>query len=122
MEREKNNDEDAEKGCAFVRSLLEPLRSDALPAQQERTREAALTGLTRAIETLARCSLPLEELDDAQRIYRRAWMKLNSLDITEPGVPEKLIQIAMQIKTAQDDLVTALLDKGIELTRDETDT
>ena len=122
MKREKSNDEDLERGRAFARSLLEPLPSDALPAKQERARQAALTGLAKAIETVARCNLSLRELDDAQRTYRRAWMILNSLDITEPGTPEKLIQIAMQIKTARDDLVTALLDKGIDLTRDKTNT
>ena len=108
MKREKSDDEDAEKGCAFVRSLLEPLPSDALPAQQERTRKAALAGLTEAIETLARHNLPLEEQDDTLRIYRRAWLTLDSLDITDPGTPEKLIQIALEIKAARDGLITAL--------------
>ena len=74
MKREKSNDEDLERGRAFARSLLEPLPSDALPAQQERARQVALTGLAKAIESVARCNLSLRELDDAQRTYRRVWM------------------------------------------------
>ena len=116
MKREKSNDEDPEKLRAFVRCLLEPRPSDALQARQERARQAALTGLRNAMETLARCDLSLEERDNTLRTYQWACKMLNSLDITDPGTPEKLVQIAMQITTARDDLVMALIDKGIELT------
>ena len=109
MKREDSNAEDLENGRTFVRSLLQPPRSDAGPALQERVREAALNGLTKAMGTLARYDLSLEEMDNTLIIYRRAWRTLDSVDITDPGTPEKLIQIALEIKTAQDDLITALL-------------
>ena len=122
MKRERRNDEDLEKGCAFVRSLLQPLHSDALPAQQERARQAALTGLTKAIEIVARCNLSLEEQDNTLRTYGRAWMVLNAMDISDPGTHGTLVQVAILLEAAQHELVKALLEKGIELTRRETDT
>lgn len=122
MKQEENDGEEAEKGNAFVRSLLQPLHSDALPAQQERARHAALHGLTKAIEIVARCNLSLQEQDNTLRTYRRAWTALNSLDVSDPGTHQKLVQIAILLEAAQHNLVAALLEKGIELARRETNT